>query len=457
MEKRIRITESDLGYIINEVCRKLSLLNESVKEGGAYGHMSHPYEINEYTFGDFKQLVVDLFRTGIEHASEKLDGMNIFATVTPDGQVSFARNSTQVKGNDTGMGVPEMEERWGGGKDQSTLIAYKNAYYLFSDAVKKLPDPIGFFNGDGYKLFANCEVIDPRHPNVIPYNEIAFSIHGLVALTNDGEGKPIEIPDEEEQWRMDMLERVLPTVNSEYGKIQTTPEVVIKIRENGEAMIERFTAQIDSLESLAGLSDEGTVADFKRKMIIGNLINSQYKPLLDQPFTELILNRWTYSDKEKKEKPVDMQNLPTKAQIRKMIRTSGVENAEELAILFLSFDDQITEVFKEFMRPLQNFFYRLGNEVIKGVQGYSNEGRENEVVQSLVSQLETAKELVATYGTLEQQNEFAYWLERFSEMDNEYNAMEGVVFNYKGKTLKLTGSFASLNRAINLRFKFQDR
>ena len=49
----------------------------------------------------------------------------------------------------------------------------------------------------------------------------------------------------------------------------------------------------------------------------------------------------------------------------------------------------------------------------------------------------------------------AYWLHRLAVIGDKYNAAEGVVFNYKGKTMKLTGSFAALNRAINLRIKVQ--
>ena len=77
--------------MINEVCRKLSYLNESMEEGGAAGHMLHPFDVDEFTFGDYKQLVYDLFSTRVEHITEKLDGMNIFATVAPNGEVRFAR------------------------------------------------------------------------------------------------------------------------------------------------------------------------------------------------------------------------------------------------------------------------------------------------------------------------------------------------------------------------------
>ena len=56
MAKSFNITRNDLRYMINEVCRKMAYLNEGVKEGGKAGHMFHPFEVNEYTFGDYKQI-----------------------------------------------------------------------------------------------------------------------------------------------------------------------------------------------------------------------------------------------------------------------------------------------------------------------------------------------------------------------------------------------------------------
>ena len=76
------------------------------------------------------------------------------------------------------------------------LDAYKNAFYLFSDAVNSLHDPAGFFNGDGYRLYANCEVIDKTHPNAVPYAKTLLSVHNLVAFSTDGTAQRLEIPED---------------------------------------------------------------------------------------------------------------------------------------------------------------------------------------------------------------------------------------------------------------------
>ena len=110
---------------------------------------------------------------------------------------------------------------------------------------------------------------------------------------------------------------------------------------------------------------------------------------------------------------------------------------------------------KEIMEPVENFFYNLGNEVISRCRGLANEGSESQAVQELLQQLENTKEMIRQAGDPELTEEMAYWLHRLATIGDKYNAAEGVVFNYRGKTMKLTGSFAALNRAINLRIKLQ--
>lgn len=446
MKSRMNITNKDLQYMINEVCRKLSYLNESMEEGGAAGHMLHPFDIDEFTFGDYKQLVYDLFSTRVEHITEKLDGMNIFATVAPNGEVRFARNAGQIKGDDAGMGVEEMEARWGGeGKDTSILDAYKNAYYLFNDAVKSLPDPVGFFNGDGYKIYANCEVIDKTHPNAVPYAKTVLSVHGLVAFSTDGTGQKISLPGDEEQAKMGMLKKLLPSVNSQYGGAQVTPEVVIAIREDNEETLEKYISLVDHIEEYAGVEDETTLIQYRENLLTKYIADHGFGIVLNNQFTDYFIRRWVYGEKQ-----------PTIVQLRKQMLTSGIADADKIYAAAVQFEKEVLpNAMKEIMEPVENFFYNLGNEVISRCQGLANEGSENEAVQELLNQLENTKQMIKQFDDPEIAEEMAYWLHRLSVIGDKYNAAEGIVFNYRGKTMKLTGSFAALNRAINLRLKVQ--
>lgn len=453
MEKSFNITRNELKTLISEVYRKLSYLNESVKEGGKAGHMMHPFEVDTYTFGDYKQLVRDLFNTNIEKFTEKLDGMNIYATVDLNGTVRFARNTSDVKNEFGGMDPAGMDARWGGpDRDQTVLDAYNNAYKIFSDVTRKLRNPVDFFNGEGYRIYANCEVIDARHENVIPYPDVVLSFHGLVALSNDGLANSVDLPDEIFDQKMSVLERLLPDVKSQYGNAQVTPEVVISLRENCEEAIAQYTAMIDKIEEMAGIDDNTTIIDYRAKLLPEWLADHGYQVLLNNPFTEYFIKRWVFSIKD-----------PSIAQYKKVMKNSGIPNWQEIATTAVEFeggfktDGPMKMALAEIMSPVETFFYRLGNEVIAGVENYANTGREDIALNTCAERLKQTQELIASSGDIEFQNKMAKYLRKLAVLGNKYNPLEGVVFNYRGNTLKLTGSFAALNRAVNLKIELRKK
>ena len=149
--------------------------------------------------------------------------------------------------------------------------------------------------------------------------------------------------------------------------------------------------------------------------------------------------------------------------IKKAILKSGLPNAQEIHDAVVFFEgknraaDPVAVALKQIMEPVEMFFYRLGNEIIKRCKDYTNLGREGMVLDEILRQLAATKELIASSGDLELQNKMTDLLRKLAELDFNYNSMEGVVFNYRGHTFKLTGTFAALNRAINLRIDYAKR
>ena len=414
--------------------------------GGLYGHMEHPHDINNFTFGDLKELTRDFFSGRISGMTEKLDGMNVFATVNTEGEVRFARNGGQAADANGGMNITDMEERWS--DDVSIFNAYKNAYRLFSDAVAKLDDPVGFFNGDGYRLYANCEVIDPQHPNVIKYGKTTLSIHGLIGFTTGEEVRRFEVPENENAEKMDILKRVLCGMSSQYGTVQITPCVSFVIKD-GEELVAKFISDIDHVEEISETDDNTRIIDYKKVMLRRYFEYAGLSDVLSRSFMDHFITRWAYKDRTKNERP----EIPNAVQLKKMVLSSGIENSDELYRTLHSFEkDNLDDVFKELMIPVENFVYALGNAAISSCRGFANEGFENETIASLVKQMEETKRLVADNNDDEMEKTLRWCLNVLDYLGNKYNITEGIVFNYKGHTLKLTGSFAALNKAINLRF-----
>ena len=72
---------------------------EPIFEGGASGHMMHPFDNKDLTFNDFREMIEAGLSGQLnfeEEPTEKTDGQNLWATMK-DGEVMFARNKGDSK------------------------------------------------------------------------------------------------------------------------------------------------------------------------------------------------------------------------------------------------------------------------------------------------------------------------------------------------------------------------
>ena len=98
--------------------------------------------------------------------------------------------------------------------------------------------------------------------------------------------------------------------------------------------------------------------------------------------------------------------------------------------------------------PLQKFFYGLGADIVKVTKGFANDSRDD-VVKSLLKDLNDATEKIKKEGSLEDNKFLQKWLDVLDDIGQEnLRSTEGIVFSYKGKMMKWTGGFVPLNRII---------
>ena len=100
------------------------------------------------------------------------------------------------------------------------------------------------------------------------------------------------------------------------------------------------------------------------------------------------------------------------------------------------------------MEPLDNFFIELGNSIIELCDGILNQDNKAEIVKKLKTDLEDVVSEIELNGDDDANQKMARQLQRLEGMS--LNASEGIVFRYKGKLMKCTGSFAALNAAIGM-------
>jgi hypothetical protein len=109
-------------------------------------------------------------------------------------------------------------------------------------------------------------------------------------------------------------------------------------------------------------------------------------------------------------------------------------------------------LYRDIMEPLDTLFSQIGNALIALLDGFTNADDSDKVVAALKDELEKDKEYVEKEGTDEMKDVMVRSLQRLNKLGNKLNAAEGIVFQYKGKLMKLTGAFSALNQALGVKF-----
>ena len=411
-------------------------------EGGAAGHMQHPWDSHDLTFGDMKEIV----RRGLvgelnieEAVTEKTDGQNIQVT-WKNGQIGFARNKGTVVNP---MTTAELQAKFDNRGPISE--AFGNAGEDLTEAFSRVPqDQLNqvFKNG---RVFANMEIIYPATRNVIAYEVAVLQFHNLVEY--DDVGNIIET----DAAGGALIQRVVTEANKDLQKKDTSgnpiygsgfqiiPPQQIKLGrvDNFKDQEAALNNEIDQLRNTYGLQDTDLVTDY-HKAWWANIIKQKAQELsyeLPEQVLNVLIYRWAFFNKE------------TSLKVLKKMITSP----EFLAWVLEMDNGEFKRLYKENMEPFESIFLRLGVIVLQNAQNFLAMNP-SEAVQQIKSELaELIRELqqsddVKTLAKLKIE------LQRIEKLGG-FNAIvpsEGVVFVYRGQTFKLTGAFAPVNQILGV-------
>jgi hypothetical protein len=412
-------------FLVEREFRSL-LESEMILEGGAAGHMSHPFDDKSLTFGDFKKIIEAGLQGELnfeEDPTEKTDGQNVFATVM-DGEVKFARNKGEMKNP---MTLQQFKDKFA--DHGSTLVrdTFQFAAEDLANSLNKLPakDLEVFNNG---KSFMNMELIYSKNPNVIYYDRDIIQFHGI--KHTDGEGNEIG----EETKYAASIAKVLKDLKLDMGKTFTIiPPQIIKLGKDidFEANKAKFIKKVEDLRTRYNLTDADEVSRY-HEMWWRETIDKNF-PDLTQDYKEGLLLRWAYDDK----KTLNMRSLD---------KELGNDQSE----LIKKFDkEDVKKKQKENIRPFEDLFLELGSIILKNASNFvaANPAAE---MQRLQKQLNDEAEAVRKSGNVSDIEKVAKELERLERIGGIESIIptEGIVFRYKGKTMKLTGTFAAVNQLM---------
>ena len=405
-------------------------LNEQLLlEGGAAGHMSHPFDNNDLTFGDFKNMIIGGLQGELnfeEEPTEKTDGQNVFATIQ-NGEVKFARNKTELQNP---MSLKDFQNKFEGHASKLVQDTFQFAAADLATLLIKLPaktqDEV-FQNGLN---FMNMELIYSANPNVIHYDVDVIQFHGI--KKTDGAGNIVG----DDNSAAKSVTGVLKSLNADVGKTFTIiPPQVIKLQKdiNFEENQAKFLGKLDALKNRYKLTDADSVARYHEmwwREQIENLFGEY-----PQNIKEGLLLRWAYDDK----KTLNMRSLDK-------------ELTKQQAEAVKKFDKEDFKVkFKENIRPFEDLFLELGSVILKNASNFVAASPDKEM-QRLHNEIRTEADKIKLNGDVTQIEKVAKELDRLERIGGIQSIIptEGIVFSYKGHMYKLTGTFAAINQLMGI-------
>ena len=389
--------------------------------------MSHPFDEKDLTFGDFKKIIEAGLKGELnfeEDPTEKTDGQNVFATVQ-DNEVKFARNKTELKDP---MDLKTFKAKFEGHASKLVQDTFQFAAEDLAGALIKLSDKdlAVFANG---KNFMNMELIYSKNPNVIHYDRDIIQFHGI--KETDGEGN---ITGEQTKYAASIA-NALKKVEANVGNTFTIiPPQIIKLGRDVdfETNKAKFLKKVEALQNEFNLSDSDEVMMYHEAWW-RNQIEQNFADL-PQDIKEGMLLRWAYDDK----KSLNMRSLA---------KEIGKDGAEKVK----AFDKQKGILYKQNIRPFEDLFLELGSIILKNASNFVAASPDKEM-QRLHNQIRTEADKIKKGGDVKQIDKVMKELERLERIGGIESIIptEGLVFRYKGKVMKLTGTFAAINQLMGI-------
>lgn len=409
-------------------------IKKPVNETAAAGRIDHPYDDNNLTFGEIKDMITSLFSGKITDIEEKIDGINILASVDNNGKVIFARNKTQLLNTPMTAEDIKNNSKW----NDKTKTSFINGVNTITKVFSNIEDCIRFFNyndkldGVKYRNWISVEIVDHSNMNVIPYVGNFVSFHNKIITVctiyypKEDYSKSI-FADPNIDVDIRKIEDAIKKTNlkDDDFKASMTPKMIFSNVSNSNAMAnDNINDLVDLMEEYE-LSDKSTVAEYKYKAFLKYIINNQPIKQLERNEIKNLAARWS-----------GLKNI----NIREFSEKDSIMNFEKSGLSALR---------KRVMLPLDRFFINLGNDALKLFKGGKNEGNEPKVIDQIRKSIVNAIGSIQETGNIKSLDKLEYLLFRLGSTV-DINASEGIVFKYNGKFYKLTGTFAVINQIIDV-------
>ena len=430
--KRISVVEREFwDKVFEEVAREDT--RQLLTCGGVAGHMTHPFEDMGLTFGDMKEM----FRLGLSgeitttgDPSEKLDGQNLFITFKK-GKLYAARNKGDIKSG--GMDYKSIQTKFAGRGEieRAFTYAFTDLEQAIQNLTEKQQEKI-FKNGTAWM---NLEIMYPESANVINYDGAYIVFHGSSLYNKEG----IKIEDYPEYAKI--IAGMIKQVNADTQKtfsIAKPKKLTIGQSKNFKEKLKYFVNSLTTLQNKMNCTDTDTLGLWHQRWW-EKYIETNVKRLgveIEEKTIEGLVKRWAFYDKSFS---LNSKNIPN----QELLNWSKEVDKTKLQ------DQQ-----KKNVQPFEMLVLKFGAEVLKNVSDVMALNPEK-TTQKIRTDVETAIETLSSSTNVDDLKVLNTQLKRIKAAGGIESIvpLEGIVFNFNGKTYKLTGVFAPINQLLGY-FKF---
>ena len=415
---------------------RLSSSEDIILEGGAFGHLSHPFEDMDLSFADIKELIGLALETGFRKEnllSEKTDGIQLSIT-WKNGEIRFAKQvHTKKNQAETAYFLSDVKEQWKAVGDVMYSAGSDLGKALSALSPKYLEEVFG--NG---RRFLSLEVMSPKSVNTVVYGAPLLVFHGLIEYNDDG--KQVNDMDSKIAAKLEGELKKVNVLKQKEFTLQAPNFIKLIKNDKFPVVAKKLNADIDKIMKDSIMNPKNTINDYLYARFIDRLSDLGYDGFdLDDPNLDLEMLVRRYVEKK--------GSYFTTAQMKKL-------NDKAFSDWLLKYSEKKGEWEtdrKLFLAPIESVFLRIGSEVMKQMSSYLSADLDSSTAQ-MKKQLDDAISAINSSDNESAINTVATQLKRIEDaggIDNLVSS-EGIVFNWKGKLFKLTGLFAPVHQIVSI-------
>ena len=408
-----------------------------ILEGGAYGHLNHPFDNKNLTFSDFKTLIINTLQGKLDSegaVTEKTDGQNIMVS-WKNNKLIAARNKGHIKNHGANaLDLNGIKNMFRGRGDLE--VAFVSAISDLQKAVKGLSKKQKDKIFDEGKKFMSLEVIYPKTANVIPYEKSLLQFHGTIEYNSAGS------PIGEDRGSARMLAGMIKQINQNVQKTYSITKPFVtnlpKVKDFSKRQ-SYFLNKLSKLQKRYDMKDTDTLADYHQAYWMEYINNGARNTDYPNPSNDIMMKltkRWAFFDKSYRVPDIrrDLGGYPKF--LDWVLTTDKIDNAR---------------LQKQHIRDWEVLFFELGAEILSNLNDFIA-ANPSKATQQIKKDLTKAINQVKKSKDPKVLNTLKTQLDRLKSIGGLKAVVpsEGITFVYKGKLYKYTGAFAPANQILGM-------